>query len=175
MKRFLLLIVGIAVWLGSTGTGFAYPEGKVYAKAVKFAKAGQEHFAFMQYNELLRKFPESKYRQLALFATGEYYFRMSGFKQAAAAFETLLKEYPDSQENLYALACLLSMAHQDKNVLSVEDIEKQIIDLQQVSFVFRESKEIAYQSPLYRNYKAIIHIDKIEVYVEGKLLAKVSY
>jgi len=59
--------------------------------------------------------------------------------------------------------------------LSSGDLEKQIIDLQQVSFVFRESKKISYKSPLYQNYKTIIHIDKIEFFVEGELFAKVSY
>ena len=173
MKRCFTYILVISVWLGSVG--FAPGAIQVYSKAVEFAKAGQGHFAFMHYNKLLRNYPTSKYREQALFATGEYYFRVSSFQAAATTFQTFLAEYPDSKERIYALAYLLSIAQRDKNTLSVEGLEKQIIDLQQVSFVFRETKEIAYRSPLYQNYKAVIHIDKIEFYVEGKLFAQVSY
>jgi len=172
MKRHIIWIV-VCIWLGSTG--FAPGSFPVYSQAVKFAKAGKNDFAFMYYNKLLKSYPMSKYRDQALFATGEYYFRISGLKQAAAAFQTFIDENPNSNERLYALAYLLSIANKDNNESVMRGLEKQIIDLQQVSFVFRESKEIAYRSPLYQNYKAIIHIDKIEFYLEGELFAKVSY
>jgi len=162
-----------SIWLGSTG--FAPGAAQVYSKAVKFAKAGKSHFAFMHYNQLLRNYPTSKYRGEALFATGEYYFRSAGLQEAATAFEAFLEEYPDSEEKLYALVYLLNMAHKNKNEPSIQALEKQIIDLRQVSFVFRETKEITYWSPLHQEYRVVIHIDKIEFYVEGELLAKVSY
>ncbi len=173
MKRCSIYILVICVWLGSVG--FAPGAVQVYSKAVEFAKAGQGHFAFMHYNKLLRNFPTSKYREQALFATGEFYFRVLSFNEASETFKTFLTEYPESKERLYALAYLLSIARRDENAVSIDGLEKQIIDLQQVSFVFRETKEIAYRSPLYQSYKAVIRIDKIEFYVEGKLFAKVSY
>ena len=172
MKRYLIFFV-ISFWFVSTG--FAPGAFEMYSKAVKFAKAGQDHFAFMHYNELLRNYPMSEYREQALFAIGEYYFRMPDFQEAAEAFQTFLKDYPDSEEKLYALAYLLNIANKDKIELSVQSLEKQIINLQQVSFVFRESKEVSYRSPLNQHYKTVIHIDKIEFYVEGELFAKVSY
>ena len=155
--------------------GFAPGSFQMYSKAVKFAKAGQNDFAFMQYSKLLRNYPKSKYRDQALFATGEYYFQNFSFKQATEAFQTFIDEYPDSDERLYALAYLLNIAKKDSNELFTQSLEKQIIDLQQVSLVFRDSKEIAYKSPLFQNYKTVIHIDNIEFYVEGELFAKVSY
>ena len=166
-------IILISVWIGSVG--FAPGAVQVYSKAVEFAEAGQADFAFMHYNKLLRNYPTSKYREQALFATGEYYFQISGFQEAATAFKTFLDEYPDSKERLYVLAYLLSIAQRNQNTASIQGLEKQIIDLQQVSFVFRETKEIVYRSPLYQSYKVVIHIDKIEFYVEGELFAKVSY
>lgn len=172
MRRHLILVI-VCVWLGSAG--LAPGSSQIYSKAVKFAKAGQSDFAFMQYSELLRNYPTSKFRDQALFATGEYYFKNFGFKQAAEAFQTFIDEYPDSDERLYALAYLLNIAKKDGNVSVAQSLEKQIIDLQQVSFVFRNSKEIAYKSPLFQNYKAVIRIDQIEFYVEGELFAKVSY
>jgi len=172
MKWHLILIIS-CFWLGSGG--IVSGSDQDYSKAVKHAKAGQNDFAFMHYNKLLRNDPMSKYRDRALFATGEYYFQISGFKQAALAFQSLVDEYPESSGRLYALAYLLSIANKDNNRLSAEGLERQIIDLQQVSFVFRESKKIVYKSPLNQNYKTIIHIDKIEFFVEGELFAKVSY
>jgi outer membrane protein assembly factor BamD (BamD/ComL family) len=173
MKRYLIWTVLGWVWLGSAG--FAPSETQLYSKAIQFAKAGQGHFAFMQYSELLRNYPTSKYRDLALFATGEYYFQVSGFQDAEKAFKMFLDEYPDARERTYALAYLLNIARRNDNAASAEDLKKQIIDRQQVSFVFRESKEVTYRSALNQNYKTVIYIDKIEFYVEGKLLAKVSY
>jgi len=172
MKRHLIWFI-VCIWLGSVG--FVSGSFQVYSKAVKFAKAGQSDFAFMQYSKLLRNYPMSKYRDRALFATGEYYFQNFGLKQAAKAFQTFIDEYPDSEERLYALAYLLNIAKKDSNESVAQSLEKRIIDLQQVSFVFRDSKEIAYTSPLFQNHKAVIHIDKIEFYVEGELFAKVSY
>ena len=167
------IFVVLVIWLWSSG--MAPSASQVYSKAVKFAKAGQEYFAFMHYSSLLRNFPVSKYREQALFATGEYYYRMSGFDEAAKAFESFLREYPDSEDKLYALAYLLGISERQKINIPVEDIKKQIIKLYQVSFVFRESKELTFKSPLFRNYKTVIQIDRIEFYVEGELIAKVSY
>jgi len=169
-QKFWIIVL---VWL--TAAGFAPGAFQVYSKAVNFARAGQGDFAFMQYNELLRNYPASKYRGKALFATGEYYFRESGYNKAISAFQTFLVENPDSKEKLYALAYLLNIANQENNELLAVDLRKQIIELQQVSFIFRKKKEIAYRSPLYQNHKAVIHINKIELYVEGELLAKVSF
>jgi outer membrane protein assembly factor BamD (BamD/ComL family) len=173
MKRYRVWIILVLLWLATAG--FAPSAVQVYSKAVEFARAGKEHFAFMYYNELLRNHPASKYREQALFATGEYYFQVSDFEGATTAFQAFLLEYPEAKERLYVLAYLLSIAQRNNNILSIEGLEKKIIDLQQVSFVFRETKEIAYRSPLYQNYKTVIHIDRIEFYLEGKLFAEVSY
>jgi tetratricopeptide (TPR) repeat protein len=173
MKRYVVGIVLVAMWLSSVGFGPSAVQE--YAKAMEFAKTKQDYFAFMHYNELVRNYPTSGYRKPALFAIGEYYFSISSLQEAAAIFRTYLDDYPDSQEGLYVLAYLLRIAKKNNDIISVETLEKQIIELQQVSFVFREKKEITYRSPLNQNYKAVIHIDKIEFYLEGKLFAKVSY
>ena len=172
MRRHLIWII-VCIWLGSVG--FAPGSSQVYSKAVKFAKAGQSDFAFMQYSKLLRNYPASKYRDRALFATGEYYFQNFGFRKAAEAFQTFIDENPESDERLYAFAYLLNIAKKDSDESFAQTLEKQIINLQQVSLIFRDSKEISYKSPLFQNHKAIIHIDQIEFYVEGELFAKVSY
>ena len=50
-----------------------------------------------------------------------------------------------------------------------------IITEKQVSLVFRDRKEYKYLTPLNHTLKAAIHIDMIEIYVEGELFAKISY
>lgn len=166
-------IAVITVWFA--GAGFVYSAGDLYSKAIEFSEAGSAHFAFMHFNKLLRNYPESKYRQDALFATGEYYFETRSFHSAQKTFKTYLDEYPDSEETIYILAYLLHIAQRDKDLSLAGDLEKKIIDLQQVSFVFRDSKEMTYRSPLNKKYKAMVRIDKIEFYLEGDLFAQVSY
>jgi len=161
------------IWLGSSGLTSGASQS--YSKAVKFAQNGQMHFAFMHYSKILRDFPESKYRAEAMFATGEYYYQNSDFKKAAEAFLAFIEENPQSEDRLYALAYLLSLAVKGGEDLSIDDLEKQIINQQQVSLVFRNVKENTFQSPLGHEYKAVIHIDKIEFYLEGELFAKVAF
>ena len=155
MRRCSIWIILISVWMGSAG--FAPGAIQAYSRAVEFAKAGQVDFAFMYFNELMRNYPESKYREQAFFAVGEYYFRISGLRDAEESFKAFIEEYPDSKQRLYALAYLLNIAEKNQDAVFVQALEKQIIDLQQVSFIFRETKEVAYQSALYQNYKAVIH------------------
>ena len=170
VKIFLLVA---SIWI--TAAGFISPASKIYAKAVRFAKKDQKHFAYMQYNNLLRNYPSSRYRAEALFATGEYYYQNSSFESAARAFTAFLEENPQSAEKIYALAYLLNLSEHNKIERPPEELKRAIIDLHQVSFVFRDQKENTYRSPLYQHYKTIIQIDQIEFYVEGDLFAKVSF
>jgi outer membrane protein assembly factor BamD (BamD/ComL family) len=101
MKRWVIWLV-LLIWFG--GSGFSFGAARIYAKAVQFARAGQGHFAFMQYKELLRVYPLSQYRSQALFATGEYYYQLASLQEAEAAFRLFLEENPDSEERMYALA-----------------------------------------------------------------------
>lgn len=173
MNRCLIGIIVVYLWLGSTG--FTTNGINTYSQAVHFAKTGQSYFAFMHYNKLVRDYPSSPYREQALFAVGEYYFQISNFQEAATAFTTLLQDYPETHQRLYALVYLLTIALKNEDVISAQTLEKQIIDFYKVSFVFRESKEITLLSPMNQHYKTVIQIDKIEFYLEGKLFAKVSY
>ncbi|MCK5180864.1 MAG: hypothetical protein KAR32_15130, partial [Candidatus Omnitrophica bacterium] len=63
MKRCHVWGILISVWLGSVG--FTSGAVQVYSMAFEFAKTGQEDFAFMYFNELMRNYPESKYREQA--------------------------------------------------------------------------------------------------------------
>jgi outer membrane protein assembly factor BamD (BamD/ComL family) len=173
IRRFYLLALLVVLFFSSTG--FGPGPTQIYSQAIEFAQSDQTYFAFMYFNQLLRSHPESRYRPDALFAVGEYYYRISSREEARKMFEAFLEAYPDAKQSLYALVYLLKMAEEDRMVDSIQKLTKQVVDLQRVSFVFRQTKETSYHSPLNQDYKAVIHIDKIEFYLEGKLFAKVSF
>jgi len=173
MKRSFLLMSVLLVWIG--GAGFVSEDGQVYSMACEFARVGRQEFAFMHYNHILREYPQSSYREQALFAAGEFYFNVFSYKEATSAFQKFIDEYPDAEERIYALAYMLNLAEREQDIEAVKGLEKKIVALQQVSLVFRKTKEASYLSPLHQHYQAVIHIDKMEFYVEGDLFAQVSY
>ena len=56
-----------------------------------------------------------------------------------------------------------------------DKIRKAIIEFKSNSFLFEESKNYEWRSPLYKEYKALFFIDKIEFYVNEEFLAKMEY
>lgn len=171
-KVLLLCLVSI---LCLTSLAEAESEAEVYRKAVQAAKAGKVDFAFMYYNSLIEDHPQSPHREEALFARGEYSFQMHVYAQAQEALNAFLKDYPQSDGRLFALAYLYTIAESGDETSVVEDLKKEIVAFKQVGLVFKEFKEHKYRSPLYQNYKAVFHIDKVEFYREGELFARVSH
>ena len=141
---------------------FAENESQLYAKAVKAAKTGNPDFAFMYYNAIARNYPQSKYREQILFAKGEYFFQLPQYGQAAEMFKAFLTDYPDSNGKLFALVYLFRIAEFEKNKSQLNDLKKAIVTFKQVGFIFKEFKEYKNRSPLYRPYRAVFHIDKVD-------------
>lgn len=165
----------IIFFLSLTLRAFAGEDDRLYARARKMAKAGKIEFAFMQYSAILRDYPASRYTESAWFGKGEYHFLSKDYQQAKAAFEALLAHYPNSAGKLFALAYLWKIAMLQMDEAAAKNFEKEMINYRQVSLVFRDRKEYRYISPLNNLFKAAIHIDKIEIYLEGELFAKISY
>lgn len=154
--------------------GYAGEADALYAKAIRAAKAGQVDFAFMYYNQLDRDYPDSPYREQVLFAKGEYFYGLPAFEQAQEAFNTLIQEYPKSLRRLFALVYLYNIADAKGNIELLESLKKEILTFRQVGLVFKETKEFKYPSPLYRNFRAVFYIDKIEFYRGGELFVTVA-
>lgn len=153
----------------------AQNEGQLYSKAVREARSGNRDAAFMYFRALLADHPDSKYTEKALFATGEYYFSVNDNSDAFRAFTRYIDDYPDSQATAFALMYLLKIAEQQRQESFSKDIEMMIVTLKRLSFLFRESKEYRYQSPLCRKYRAVYYIDKVEFFIDGEFFAKISY
>lgn len=172
MKKSLILLI----LLFFAGPVSASEDGGIYAMARKMARQGQADFAFMQYQRILRDYPESKYAEPAWFAQGEYNFMIGNYPKAKETFQSFLEKYPLSKGRLFALAYLLRIAQAQNDETKAKEAETEVIKYKQVSLVFRDRQEFRYKSPL-KNYsfKAAIHIDKIEIYAGGELFAKIVY
>lgn len=162
-----ILIMPVAVEAGE--------DKNIYKMAVKNATHKQYDFAFMRYRTILNKYPQSKYTQQALFATAEYYYRLGHHQKAAEHFRTYLQRYPDDEAKLFVLAFLYKFADENGKTQEADEYAKQIIELKQVSLVFRDFKKYSYTSPMHRTYTAVFHIDKIELFDEGGRIAGINY
>jgi len=170
----IFIIFSLIITLCSPAA-MAGEDARLYAQARKMAKSGQTDFAFMQYQAILRNYPKSRFTEQALFADGEYNFTIQDYAQAKTAFQAFLAQYPQSRGRLFALAYLWRITRAQNDEAAAKDFEKEMIAQKQVSLVFRDRKEYKYLSPLNHTFKAAIHIDKIEIYMEGELFAKISY
>lgn len=168
-----MIAAGLFLWIPASG--YAGEADALYVKALQAARGGRVDFAFMYYSELERKYPNSRYREEALFAKGEYYYQLPGYAEAGKIFNTLIRDYPKSPSSLFALAYLYKIAEATQDTESLEQLKKDIVAFQQVGLIFKESKEYKYPSPLHSAYRAVVRIDTMEFYRGGELFVTVAY
>lgn len=150
-------------------------DSNLFNKGKKFARTNQIEFAYMQFRDIINNFPNSPHREQAIFATGEYYAAIPDHQETKHIFEQFLAEYPESKSKIFALAHLYKIAELEEDAEKIEKLKTDIITIQQVGFVFRNSKELEYQSPLNHHYRAVIQIDRILIEKEGETLVELSY
>lgn len=153
--------------------GYSQADRNLYNRGIQAAREGRTEAAFLHFNRLLNDFPDSEYMPQALFATGEYYFSIGDYYDARRNFDKLVNNYPEAR--LYAIAYLIKMAEEEGRKNEAGKLKEGLIGWQQVSLLFRDFKEHSYTSPLNRNYQALNFIDKIEIYIDGGLFAKISF
>ena len=171
----VIAIVSVIIFLISVGPVQAAEASKIAAKARLEAKAGKRDFAFLQYQALLRQSPEGKYKSEALFGLAEYYFSMTDYRDAQPLLDTCANECQGFEQKLFSLVYLLKLAQLRKDVKLQKELEQKVMALKKHVFIFSESKKYKYLSPLNQNYLAVYSIEKIEFFVGGKLLAKITY
>jgi outer membrane protein assembly factor BamD (BamD/ComL family) len=174
MKTKILLAFLILTLLSCQVVG-AQTSGEFYSQAVSLVKAKDLDSAFLHFRSLFNEYPNSKYAQRALFATGEYYYLVSNYKEAVTTFIKYLNDYPDSANRLFALMYLYKIAELKQEESLLENLKKEIVDFKQLVFLFRKFKEYKYRSPLLRKHKVIYYIDKVEFYVNGELFEEIPY
>ena len=146
----------------------------LFSRAVQFAKAGQNDFAFMQYRAILDNAAQLEHEDEALFACGEYFYMNSNYADAQKSFREYLAKKHRDVNKLFALAYLLKIAQTGHDDKAYVDLEKEIATFKRQSFIFRNAKEYKFISPLQRKHKATYDIEKIEFFIEGVLFARVS-
>jgi tetratricopeptide (TPR) repeat protein len=130
-------------------------------------------YLFMHYRENLRDHkgqPDN-----AIFAMGEYYFLMKDFHDAEEYFNKYLSNGKNRSQKLFSYAYLLKIAESQGQKNLAKKLAKEMTGFRKNVFIFSKSKQESLRSPLKRLHKIIYSIDKVEVYVEGELLAKVIY
>ena len=155
----------------------AYPlsDAELYQQARQAGAKGQNDMAFMYLKMILDTTPNSKFHKHSLFAIGEYYFLVNDRYDSKRKFKKFIQRYPKSKDAIFAHAYLLKIARLNHDEESVKTIEKEIIGLEQLSFLFRKSKEYEYKSTLSTKHKAVYFIDRIEIYTGGELFEKISF
>jgi outer membrane protein assembly factor BamD (BamD/ComL family) len=177
MKAKILLIIAFSFLLFSLKPACAQSAGEKYKSGLEAVKNGNEDYAYLYFLSIARDNPGSKYRPLALFACGEYYFYKSDYEDAFNTFSEFIEDYPDSRIKPYAVFFLLKIARSWQKGELVKTIEKEIRDMKQVILVFKETKEYRYKyrSLLGRKYKLVYHIDRVEFNADGEILEQVFY
>lgn len=174
MKRKILFLVTLLVFLCIFAV-YAEESQRLFISGKRAAKAGNSAFAFMSFRSLLENFPDSSYRQEALFANAEYYFLIGAFTDARPAFIRFLSEYPDSKARPFVLLYLSKIAEAQGEPALAESLRQEIITSQQLVLLFRDYKQFQYLSPLNRRHKAVHFIDRIEFYIDNEFFAQISY
>lgn len=171
MKFFFVLLI-LSLFIRE-----AYPQEdrSLYYQGLRAARAGETEAAFLRFYRITNLFPESKFLENSLFAAGEYYSLVGDSYDAARMFIRFIKDYPESNARIFALAYLLKIAAKQGQDDTVKSLGKEIVILNRVSLLFRDFKEYEYVSPLYMEYKVIYFIDKVKFYLDGKLFTEISY
>lgn len=174
MKKSIILLIMVFSFL-LPGLKQACGNEKDYRLAKNAVNSGNREFAFMHFSSVLKNDSNPLHLREALFATGEYYFLNSNYTDAFGALKEFVKNYPDSEMQPIAFFYLLKISQYWKNDHLAESIEKQIIGLNRVVLLFKETREYNFKSPMGMDYKLIYYIDRIEFYSNGKLQAQIFY
>ncbi len=146
-----------------------------WKEAVKFAKQGEYDFAFMNFRTIFDDYPASRYCLAAEFAQGEYYFLQNNLLMATDAFKNFYTKYPQHDESLIALAYLFKIAQIQKYPDVMKEYRKKIASFRQIAFIFNDKKSFKFLSGLQRQHKLVYYINKVELYVNGKLFTEVPF
>ena len=153
----------------------AQEDKNLYHKALKHTEKGDTDLAFMNFYRLINNFPESRYYREALFATGEYYFSIGVYTDAAQTFNQFINNYSGSEAHPFAIVYLIEIAKKDKQENLEEKLKKELLGSQQVSLLFRDFIELEYSSSFSKDYLALYFIDKVKIYIDDELFTEIVF
>ena len=142
-------------------------------QAIEFAKQGEYDFAFMNFHTILEAYPDSRYFPLCQFAQAEYYFLQNNLEMASDEFKKFYVKFPRRQEALAALAYLYKIAQIQQNHQEMKEYRNKVAAFRQLTFIFNDKKLFKFRSGNLREHKLVYYINKVDLYVNGKLFAEV--
>jgi len=167
----------LIIFLSFSLLGLRQAHGRTeeYFQAQEAVKSGNKEFSFIYFLSELRNNPQSEKRQEALFATAEYLFFIHAYNDAFNVLVEFVEDYPLSEMRTSALFYMLKIAQTWGKEDLAKAIKKQIINQKRTVFIFQETKEYNFKSPLDIDHKLIYYIDKLEFYSDGNLQAQIFY
>ncbi len=168
-------IIALVLLMACLFTQVAYSEEsqRLYHEGLNLARSGDMDFAFMRYQLLLENYSDAEFIDDVLFAVGEHYFSILDYYNAAMIFNEFINRYPESGALPFALIYLAKISRQaGKEDLAI-NFEKAVISFKQNSLLFSNFKEYTYISSFYKKYKAVYFIDRVEIYINNELSAKI--
>jgi outer membrane protein assembly factor BamD (BamD/ComL family) len=169
--RIILLVILLACLF--TQGAYSEESQRLYHEGLNLARRGDMDFAFMRYQLLLENYPDAEFIEHVLFAVGERYFSMSDYYNAAMTFNEFINRYPESDALPFALIYLAKISRQAGKEDLATNFEKAVISFKQTSLLFTNYKEHTYVSSFYKKYKAVYFIDRVEIYINNELSAKI--
>jgi len=149
-----------------------------YKKAIRFIKEKQYDFALLEFRAIIRDFPESRYTESSLFATGEYFYTRRAYYEASRNFTAYIERYPGSDGAIFARSYLLKIMQgierpREEEVEALENMEMAFFS-QPLVLLFSEYKEVSYKSAFQNNFTIRYYMDTIEVYRNDTLFLKLA-
>ena len=168
IMTFILMLMAVPIiW--------ASEDAKLNRQAHTAIRQGNLDRAFMHYRGIDRNRKPSPYKDDAIFAIGEYNYLISNYTDALHSFERYIDVEEQDIQKLFAYVYLLKIAEHDKDDKKAVDYKKIIKTYQKHVFLFSEQMEYSFASPLDRHHRVVYSIDKIELFIEGDLFAKIEY
>ena len=146
-----------------------------WKEAVGSAQQGEYDFAFMGFHTLLDDYPNSRYTRPAEFAQGEYYFLENNLLMASDEFKDFYAAYPQHEEALVALTYLFKIAQIQKRQDAMKEYRNKAASFRQLTFIFNDKKSFKFLSGFQRKHKLVYYINKMDLYVNGKLFTEVPF
>jgi outer membrane protein assembly factor BamD (BamD/ComL family) len=146
-----------------------------WQEAVRSVQQGDYDFAFMGFKTILENYSDSSRCMAAEFAMGEYFFLQKNFGMASDEFKDFYTKYPQHQESLAALVYLFKIAQIENRTEDIKEYREKIASFRQLAFIFNDRRSFKFVSGFLHKHRLVYHINKVELYVNGKLFAEVPF
>jgi len=143
--------------------------------AIGSVKQGENAFAFMDFRAILDAYPGSSHCLAAKFAQGEYFYYQNDLPMASEEFKDFYARYPRHEEALIALVYLFKISQIQKNAEEAKEYHNKIASFRQLTFIFNDKKYFNFLSGFQHKHKLVYFINKVQLYVNGKIFAEVPF